>query len=111
MSLELNLRFSGVDRVEVRIDGEESGLLPFVNPLTPKDRDDLRWYLETYGAYSNRRSPRQPPRRRLEFCLRDLSDPRTVCCNLNNAKTREESQLHRMEYINAGKRTRRHPCE
>lgn len=52
MSLELNLRFSGVDRVEVRIDGEESGSLPFSNPLTPKDRDGLRWYLETYGAYS-----------------------------------------------------------
>ena len=52
MSLELNLRFSGVDQVEVRFDGEESGLLPFANPQTQKDRDDLRWYLETYGAYS-----------------------------------------------------------
>jgi hypothetical protein len=52
MSLELNLRFSGADRVEVRLGGEESGLLPFANPLTQKDRDDLLWYLETYGAYS-----------------------------------------------------------
>ncbi len=52
MSLELNLRFTGHDAVEVRLDGLESGLLPFANPLTQKDRDDLRWYLETYGASS-----------------------------------------------------------
>ena len=52
MSLELNLRFSGADRVEVRLGGEESGERPFSNPLTKKDYADLRWYLETYGAHS-----------------------------------------------------------
>jgi len=52
MSLEVNLRFSGAERVEVRLDGEESGTLEFSNPLSQKNRDELRWYLETYGASS-----------------------------------------------------------
>jgi|GEM_PF-258765 tetratricopeptide (TPR) repeat protein len=52
MSLELNLRFAGADRVEVRLAGDDSGSLEFSNPLTESDRDDMRWYLETYGARS-----------------------------------------------------------
>lgn len=31
---------------------EQTGLLPFRNPLIPKDHQDLRWYVETYGLYS-----------------------------------------------------------
>ncbi|MDA0918771.1 MAG: tetratricopeptide repeat protein, partial [Planctomycetota bacterium] len=52
MSLELNLRFTSHNSVEVRFDGEDSGTIGFANPLTPKDHADLSWYLETYGAYS-----------------------------------------------------------
>ena len=40
------------NRVIVSFSGEESGELPFENPLTAKDRDQLRWYLEVYGAHS-----------------------------------------------------------
>ncbi|MGH8567261.1 MAG: hypothetical protein ACREXU_04405 [Gammaproteobacteria bacterium] len=49
---ELNLRFPDPEHVAVSCDGEESGTLPFASPLTPKDRQDLRWYLEVYGAHS-----------------------------------------------------------
>lgn len=52
MSLELNLRFPDEAHVEVRLDGEDSGLLPFASPLTAQDRKDLPWYLEVYGAHS-----------------------------------------------------------
>ncbi|MCX6375491.1 MAG: hypothetical protein NTU88_05570, partial [Armatimonadetes bacterium] len=52
MSLELNLSFPDKEHVVVRFDGEDSGSLPFVNPLTPKDRRDMQWYLEVYGAHS-----------------------------------------------------------
>ncbi len=52
MPVELNLRFADADQVEVRLDGVESGSLPFSNPFRDRDRDDLRWYVETYGAHS-----------------------------------------------------------
>lgn len=52
MSLELNLRFPDKEHVIVRYEDEESGQLAFKNPLTPKDREDIRWYLEVYGAHS-----------------------------------------------------------
>ena len=52
MSTELSLRFMKNNRVIVGFSGEESGELPFKNPLTAKDRDELRWYLELYGAHS-----------------------------------------------------------
>ncbi len=52
MSSELNLRFPDEGHVEVTLDGEESGLLPFGSPFTPADRRDLAWYLEIYGAHS-----------------------------------------------------------
>jgi len=49
---ELNLRFPDPDHVVVSRGGEDSGTLPFASPLTAKDRQDLRWYLEVYGAHS-----------------------------------------------------------
>ncbi len=52
MSIELNLRFPDKDHVIVRYDGDELGRLAFKNPLKPKDREDIRWYLEVYGAHS-----------------------------------------------------------
>ena len=52
MSRELNLRFPDEDHVIVSLDGEESGALPFANPLIPKDRQDIHWYLEVYDAHS-----------------------------------------------------------
>jgi len=52
MSLELNLRFPDKDHVIVSLDGSELKSLPFVGPLTAKDRQDIQWYLEVYGAHS-----------------------------------------------------------
>ncbi len=52
MSTELNIEFTGSDKVQVRFDGADSGTLPFVSPVTEKDRKDLQWYLEVYGAHS-----------------------------------------------------------
>ncbi len=49
---ELTLRFSGRDQVAVAFDGTDSGPLPFTGPLAPKDRQDIAWYIETYGAHS-----------------------------------------------------------
>lgn len=52
MSSELNLRFPDESHVEATLDGEQSGLLSFANPVAPLDRRDLAWYLEIYGAHS-----------------------------------------------------------
>src|SRR5712692_2332109 len=52
MSRELNLQFPDQDHVIVHFDGDNSGAQPFTNPLTAKDRQDIRWYLEVYGAHS-----------------------------------------------------------
>ena len=52
MSLELNLRFPDNEHVIVRCDDETTHSLTFVIPLTLKDRQDIRWYLEVYGAHS-----------------------------------------------------------
>ncbi len=49
---ELVLKFSGKAAVDVWFDGTDSGRLEFVNPVTDKDRSDIRWYVETYGAMS-----------------------------------------------------------
>jgi hypothetical protein len=43
MNTELNLRFPDKDHVVVSFDGEESGSLPFQDPLTAKERKDLLW--------------------------------------------------------------------
>jgi len=50
--MELNLRFNHPDQVVVRLGDEETAALPFQNPLTPKDHEDIRWYVETYGGRS-----------------------------------------------------------
>jgi tetratricopeptide (TPR) repeat protein len=47
---ELNLRFPDKDHVIVRFGDAESGTLPFENPLTAKDRDEIRWYIEEYAT-------------------------------------------------------------
>ncbi|MDT4332190.1 CHAT domain-containing protein [Methylomonas sp. MS20] len=52
MSLELNLRFPKPDQVIVRLGDNETESLPFSNPITAKDRDDLRWYVEVYAAHA-----------------------------------------------------------
>jgi tetratricopeptide (TPR) repeat protein len=52
MSLEFNLRFPDEAHAEVRLDGDDSGPLPFASPLTAQDWQDLPWYLEVYGAHS-----------------------------------------------------------
>ncbi|HUG71266.1 MAG TPA: CHAT domain-containing protein [Pirellulaceae bacterium] len=49
---ELVLNFPGPDKVNVSFDGTDSGQLEFTNPITVKDRSDIRWYVETYGARS-----------------------------------------------------------
>lgn len=52
MSLELNLRFPKPAQVIVRLGDNETEALPFSNPITAKDRDDLRWYVEVYAAHA-----------------------------------------------------------
>jgi len=49
MDLELILRFTALDRVEVTFDGV-SETVGFVSPLEEDDLKELRWYLETYAA-------------------------------------------------------------
>ena len=49
---ELVLRFPGPTQVSVAYDGTDSGQFAFTNPVTDKDRNDIRWYVETYGAQS-----------------------------------------------------------
>jgi tetratricopeptide (TPR) repeat protein len=50
--VELSLRFSGNNQVNVSFDRTDSGTLPFENPVTAKDRDSIRWYIERYSAHS-----------------------------------------------------------
>ncbi|WP_295389874.1 CHAT domain-containing protein [uncultured Thiodictyon sp.] len=49
---ELVLRFPGPAQVSVAYGGNDSGQFAFTNPVTDKDRNDIRWYVETYGAQS-----------------------------------------------------------
>lgn len=49
---ELTLRFSSSNQVNVSFGGADSGWLDFTNPVKEKDRRDIRWYVETYGAHS-----------------------------------------------------------
>jgi hypothetical protein len=49
---ELALNFSSNTEVNVSFDGTDSGKLDFANPVTEQDRDEIRWYVETYGAKS-----------------------------------------------------------
>ncbi|MEO1528223.1 MAG: tetratricopeptide repeat protein [Planctomycetota bacterium] len=51
-SAELILQFSPSKAVNVSFDGTDSGWADFANPVSDKDRQDIRWYVETYGADS-----------------------------------------------------------
>jgi hypothetical protein len=50
MVLELKVRFTAPDRFTAQFDDRETEPLLFQSPLVQGDRDDMRWYLETYGA-------------------------------------------------------------
>lgn len=53
MPLELRLVFPDSARAAVQLlddSLEESRFFPFANPLTGKDLEEIRWYLEDYGA-------------------------------------------------------------
>ena len=50
MTAELKLRFPNANQVIVKYGEEETDTLNFKAPLTEKDRDDIRWYLEVYGT-------------------------------------------------------------
>ncbi len=49
---ELVLDFTATDKVNISFDRADSGKLDFTNPMTEKDRSDIVWYVETYGARS-----------------------------------------------------------
>ncbi len=49
---ELILDFSRNAQVKVSFDGVDTEFIAFENPITDKDRSDIRWYLETYGTSS-----------------------------------------------------------
>ncbi len=49
---ELSVAFAGSSKVNVSFGGTESGRLEFSSPITRKDRSDVQWYVETYGAKS-----------------------------------------------------------
>ncbi|BAY63001.1 TPR domain protein [Calothrix brevissima NIES-22] len=48
--MELNLRFPENNQVIVTFDGQETERLDFASPLSAADREEIRWYLETYAA-------------------------------------------------------------
>jgi tetratricopeptide (TPR) repeat protein/CHAT domain-containing protein len=50
MILELKVCFLSPDRFVIHYDDRETEPLAFVSPLVQGDRNDMRWYLETYGA-------------------------------------------------------------
>ncbi|MEL7355821.1 MAG: CHAT domain-containing protein [Cyanobacteria bacterium J06560_6] len=50
MSLELNLRFPEPGSLVIKFDESESDRLSFEMPLTVRDQEDIRWYLEVYSA-------------------------------------------------------------
>jgi hypothetical protein len=49
MSLELNVRFTSSDRFAIKSDDRKTDALEF-NPINDGDRDDIRWYLESYAT-------------------------------------------------------------
>jgi hypothetical protein len=48
--MELNLRFPENHQVIVTFDGQDTERLDFASPLSAADREEIRWYLETYAA-------------------------------------------------------------
>jgi tetratricopeptide (TPR) repeat protein len=69
--VELSLRFNGNSRVNVSFDGTDSGAFAFANPVTAKDRSDIRWYIETYGSTSLA-APDDQEARRIEARLPEI---------------------------------------
>ncbi|MDZ7962534.1 MAG: CHAT domain-containing protein [Aulosira sp. DedQUE10] len=49
--MELNLRFPENHQVIVTFDGQDTDRLDFASPLSAADREEIRWYLETYAAH------------------------------------------------------------
>ncbi|MBD2341162.1 CHAT domain-containing protein [Calothrix sp. FACHB-156] len=49
--MELNLRFPENNQVIVTFDGQDTERLDFASPLSAADREEIRWYLETYAAH------------------------------------------------------------
>jgi hypothetical protein len=49
--MELNLRFPNNNQVIVKFDEQETDSLDFASPLSAADREEIRWYLETYAAH------------------------------------------------------------
>ncbi|MGH1393178.1 MAG: CHAT domain-containing protein [Trichormus sp.] len=49
--MELNLRFPENNQVIVTFDGQETERLDFASPLSAADREEIRWYLETYAVH------------------------------------------------------------
>jgi len=52
MTCHVDLQFPGPDQVIVSLEDETTAALEFVNPMTAKDRKDVQWYIEVYGALS-----------------------------------------------------------
>jgi tetratricopeptide (TPR) repeat protein len=50
-NLELNLRFPDPSHLVVTLDRRSAGPLDFAAHITAKDREEIRWYLETYAAH------------------------------------------------------------
>ena len=48
--MELNLRFPENHQVIVTFDGQDTERLDFASPLSAADREEIRWYLETYAS-------------------------------------------------------------
>ncbi len=50
MSIELVLSFSDTNELTVTFEGESSSPIAFQNSIAAAELQDVRWYLETYGA-------------------------------------------------------------
>ena len=87
MSVELNVVFPDKDHVSVRFKGEESGVLPFANPLTAKDRKDIQWYLEVYGSSGREQRGWTNLVPRSEAFLR-MNETQTCCVKASMPMTR-----------------------
>lgn len=70
-SAELILRFSTSDTASVAFSDADSGWFKFANPISDKDRKDIRWYVETYGAHSLA-EPDDDEARRIEARLPEI---------------------------------------
>ena len=71
--IELNIRFPSHHQVIVKFGNEESETLDFKSPVTKKDLEDLRWYIEVYAAqYTG--EPDDEEARRIEAKLIDLGE-------------------------------------